>query len=85
MDQQNAPTDPPRRRIPRLPVFLSALAIGLGAFFTPGWIGVVLVGLLAAAVTVLLVVTWSQQPVAARALRLLVLGVLVVIAANKVL
>ncbi len=86
MDQRGEPTDKPGRRgVPHLAVFLGALVIGLAAFFTPGVIGAVLVGVLAAGVAVLLSLTWSRQTLVTRALRLLVLGVLVVIAASKVL
>ncbi|MGH3735892.1 MAG: hypothetical protein ACRDT6_09765 [Micromonosporaceae bacterium] len=73
------------RRLPPLGVFLGTLALGLAAFFTPGPIGAVLVGLLAAGLVALLAVTWQHDPPATRAIRLLVLGVLVVIAASKLL
>lgn len=71
------------QRLPRLGVFLGALAVSLGAFFAPGVIGAVLVGVLAAGVVVLLVVTWQRDTAATRGVRLLVLGVLVVIAVSK--
>ncbi|MGH3714650.1 MAG: DUF6703 family protein [Micromonosporaceae bacterium] len=72
-------------RLPRLGVFLGALAIGLAAFFAPGVLGAALVGVLAAALAVLLVATWDRTPPGPRLVRLLVLGVLIVIGVGKVL
>lgn len=70
-------------RLPRLAVFLGTLAIALGALFTPGWAGAVLVGLLAAGTAALTVHTWSQRTPPERALRLLVFAALVAISISK--
>lgn len=73
------------QRLPQLGVFLGALVISVAALFAPGVIGAVLVGLLAAGVALLLMATWQRDAPGARAMRLLVLGVLVVIAVGKLL
>lgn len=72
-------------RLPKAAVFLAVLALGLAAFFTPGVIGAVLVAALAALVAGRLALTWEQQPPPQRAAQILVLGVLVMIAASKVM
>ncbi|MGH3664008.1 MAG: DUF6703 family protein [Micromonosporaceae bacterium] len=71
-------------RLPRLVVFLVAFGLALAAFFTPGYIGAVLVGLLAAVVLGRLWLTWPLQTPPQRAVQLLTLGVLIVIAGSKV-
>ncbi len=70
-------------RLPRLAVFLGALAIALAAFFTPGLAGAVLVGLLAAGTAALTAQTWSHRTPIERGLRLLVFATLVAIGINK--
>ncbi len=70
-------------RLPRLAVFLGTLAIALAAFFTPGLVGAVLVGLLAAGTAALTAQTWSQRTPGERALRLLVFAVLVAVSISK--
>jgi multisubunit Na+/H+ antiporter MnhB subunit len=71
-------------RLPRLGVFLGTLALALAAFFTPGFAGAALVGLLAAGAAVLIAHTWNHRTPGGRALRLLVFAVLLLIAVSKV-
>lgn len=70
-------------RLPRLPVFLGTLAVALAAFFSPGIVGAVLVGLVAALTAALAVTTWSHRTPGERAMPLLVFAVLVAIAVSK--
>ncbi|MEV5768596.1 hypothetical protein AB0L34_29065 [Micromonospora sp. NPDC052213] len=66
-------------------VFLVTLVLALVAFFTPGVVGGLLTLLLAAAVAALLVTTWSVQTVPTRAIRLVVLTLLVTAGLAKLL
>lgn len=66
-------------------VFLGALVLVLVALFAPGIIGGGLLLVLALALGALLVTTWPVQPPATRALRLVVLTVLVTAALVKIL
>lgn len=70
-------------RLPLTGVFVGALAVGLVALLWPGPVGGVLVLVVAALVAVLLTATWTRHPPGARGLRLLVLGMLVVVALTK--
>lgn len=70
-------------RLPRPAVFLGVLALALVAFFTPGTPGGILTGVLAVAVAAFAVLTWEHRTTAERALPLLVVVVLTVIAAGK--
>ncbi|MFS8479750.1 MAG: DUF6703 family protein [Micromonosporaceae bacterium] len=70
-------------RLNRSAVFLVTLAVVLVALFAPDPIGGLLLLLLAAGLAAVALHTWPVQPPATRALRLLVLGLLVVIALTK--
>ena len=72
-------------RLPKVAVFLGMLALALAAFFTPGVIGAVLIGALAALVAGRLALTWELQAPPQRAAQILVLGVLVVVAGTKLM
>lgn len=66
-------------------VFLVTLVLVLVAFFAPGIIGGALLLALAAGLVALLVTTWPVQAPATRAIRLLVLMLLVTVALVKIL
>ncbi|MDM4720266.1 hypothetical protein QTQ03_12025 [Micromonospora sp. WMMA1363] len=66
-------------------VFLVTLVLVLVAFFTPGVVGGLLTLALASAVVALLVTTWAVQTPQTRAIRLLVLTLLVTVALVKLL
>lgn len=70
-------------RLPLTAVFLGALALGLTALLWPGPVGGVLVLVVAALVAAMLTATWPRHSLSARAQRLLILGVLIVIAVTK--
>lgn len=72
-------------RLPRLAVFLGALAVLLAALFLPGVAGAVLLLLIAAALVTLVTVTWSHRTPQFRALQVVVLALLVALAAYKLL
>ncbi|MGW4115781.1 DUF6703 family protein [Actinosynnema sp. NPDC004786] len=72
----------PLSRVPAPAAFLVVLALfGLGVWLG-GAVGALLLGVLAAGVAVLLATTWPLLTPSARVLRLLVLGVLVLIAVS---
>ncbi|MFE2755886.1 DUF6703 family protein [Actinosynnema sp. NPDC059335] len=72
----------PLSRVPAPAAFLVVLALfGLGVWLG-GAVGALLLGVLAAGVAVLLATTWPLLTPGARVLRLLVLGVLVLIAVS---
>ncbi|MGM1063846.1 hypothetical protein [Saccharothrix sp. Mg75] len=72
----------PLSRVPAPAVFLLVLAVfGLGVWLG-GVVGAALLGALALGVAALLAATWSTLPPAGRVLRVVVLGVLVLIAAS---
>lgn len=76
----------PLARLARLrgtPVFLATLAVVLLVLFAPDPIGGLLLLVLAAGLAAVLVRTWPVQPPTVRVLRLLILGLLVVIALTK--
>ncbi len=66
-------------------VFLVTLALALVAFFTPGVLGGLLTLLLAGAVAAVLMTTWRVQTPPTRAIRLLVLTLLVTAGLIKLL
>ncbi len=66
-------------------VFLVTLVLVLVAFFTPGVVGGLFTLLLAAAVAVLLVTTWTVQTPQTRIIRLLMLTLLVAAGLAKLL
>ncbi|BCJ60829.1 hypothetical protein [Micromonospora endophytica] len=66
-------------------VFLVTLALVLVAFFAPGPVGGLLMLLLAAGVAALLITTWRVQTPPTRAIRLLVLTMLVTVGLVKLL
>ncbi|PZF87086.1 hypothetical protein [Micromonospora deserti] len=66
-------------------VFLITLVLVLAAFFAPGVVGGLLMLLLAAGVATLLVATWSVQTPPTRAIRLVVLTLLVTAGLAKLL
>ncbi|GIJ21036.1 hypothetical protein [Micromonospora lutea] len=66
-------------------VFLVTLLLALVAFFAPGMIGGLLTLSLAGALTALLVTTWSVQTPQTRAIRLIVLTLLVTVGLVKLL
>lgn len=66
-------------------VFLVTLVLVLVAFFTPGVVGGLFTLLLAAAVTALLVTTWSVQTTPTRIIRLVALTLLVTAGLAKLL
>jgi hypothetical protein len=63
--------------------FLATAVLVFGALLAPGVLGGVLLLMLAAAAAVLLAGTWHRQPPAARAIRLAILGVLLVLAISR--
>lgn len=66
-------------------VFLVTLVLVLVAFFTPGVVGGLLTLLLAAALAALLFTTWPVQTPPTRAIRLLMLTLLVTVGLVKLL
>lgn len=75
-------------RFNRTGVFLGTLVLILAALFTPGWVGVGLLVLLAVGVVGLLVATWPAHTPANRARRVtmvvIILTIMVVAALHKV-
>lgn len=67
----------------RTGVFLGALGVILLALFAPGWIGAILIVVIIAALAVLMGRTWAVQPLATRAVRVIVLLVLAIFAGYK--
>ena len=65
--------------------FIAALAVFLGGLFLPGIVGSALLFVLALALTALTFTTWPVQSTALRAVRLILLGLLVVAAVAKAL
>jgi hypothetical protein len=72
------------RRLNPTTVFLIALVVALVAFLSPGAIGAILLLIIVAGLGWLLVRTWPVTPPSARALRLLVLLGLLLIAFLKI-
>lgn len=71
-------------RLNRTTVFLATVGVMLLAAFLPGWYGAVLIFAIVAALAGVLRTTWPVLTPQARALRLAVLALLVVIAFTKV-
>ncbi len=69
--------------LPTTGVFLGALVLGLLGVFAPGVIGALLLSAIAAGLAALLAAGWPAHPPAGRALRLLVIALLVLIAVDK--
>jgi hypothetical protein len=66
-------------------VFLATIALVLAALFVPGPVGGVLLLVLAGLATALLLGSWARLPATGRALRLFAVGLLVLIAATRLL
>jgi hypothetical protein len=66
-------------------VFLAALVLILVALFAPGPVGGVLLLVLAGALVALSVLTWPVQTTVNRAIRLVVVTLLVLLALNRLL
>lgn len=78
------PGSGPLARVPAPAVFLLVLALfGLGVWLQ-GAVGALLLGVLALGVATMLAVTWPLLTTSARVLRLVVLGLLVLIAVSVV-
>ena len=77
--------DGPLSRVPPAAVFLVVAAVFVVGVLVRGVPGAVLLGVLAAAVAVLLAVTWSALAPAQRFGRVLILGVLIAVAVSVVL
>lgn len=69
--------------LPRTGVFLFALAVVLVGLFAPGLVGAIVLLLIAAGMGAVLRVTWPRLLAARRAMQLLLIAVLVVIAVVK--
>jgi hypothetical protein len=72
-------------RLDRTTVFLVTLAVGTLGLFLPRWYGALLIYVVVAALAALLRLTWPLMPPPARALRLLVLATLAVVATLKII
>ena len=68
----------------RTGVFLGALVLALLAFFLPGWVGAILLFAIVAGLGWLLAQTWLVTPQQTRAMRVIVLLVLLVVAIYKI-
>jgi hypothetical protein len=64
-------------------LFLGAFVIVLVALFLPGWLGVLLLAAIVAALAVLAARTWSVTPTGTRTLRLVILAVFAVLTIVK--
>lgn len=71
--------------LPRTGVFLFALAVVLVGLFAPGLVGAIVLLLIAAGLVAVLRVTWPRLLAARRAMQLLLIAVLVVIAVVKLI
>jgi len=72
-------------RIPPSRAFLAALVVMLLGLFLPGIVGAAVLALLAAGLIALTVTTWPIQPAATRAVRIILLGVLVLLILGKII
>jgi hypothetical protein len=79
------PGEGPLARVPPVAVFLAVVVVFAAAVILGGVVGAVLLALLAVGVAGLLSATWPRLTPAARAVRVLVLVVLVAIAVGLVL
>ena len=83
-----APSDDLLHRLARVPparAFLATLVVMLLGLFLPGIIGAAVLALLAAALIGLSVTTWPVQPSRTRAVRLILVGVLVLLIISKIM
>jgi len=71
-------------RLNRTTVFLVTIGVLLLALFLPGWYGAVLIFAIVAVLGGVLRMTWPVQTPGTRAVRLVVLVLLVVIAVTKI-
>jgi hypothetical protein len=65
-------------------VFLASTVVVLAALFVPGPVGGVLLLLVAAVAATLLTATWHRLPLVGRAIRLVVLALLVIAALRRI-
>lgn len=79
------PGDGPLARVSPLLAFVAVAAVFVVGVLVKGAVGALLLGALAVGVAVLLAATWRVLAPAQRVLRVLVLGVLVVIAVSVLL
>jgi hypothetical protein len=77
--------DGPLSRVPPLAVFLMVAAVFVAGVLVRGVPGALLLGLLAAGIAVMLAATWNALAPGQRFGRLLVLGLLIIIAVSVVL
>ena len=77
--------DGPLSRVPPVAVFLVVAAVFVVGVLVRGVPGALMLGALAAGIAVLLAVTWSALAPAQRFGRLLILGVLIIIAVSALL
>jgi hypothetical protein len=77
--------DGPLSRVPPLAVFLVVAAVFVTGVLVRGVPGALLLGLLAAVIAVMLAATWGAIAPGQRAGRLLVLGLLIIVAVSVVL
>jgi hypothetical protein len=83
-----APSDDLLHRLSRVKpfrVFLATLVVMLLGLFLPGIVGAAVLCLLAAALITLTVTTWPVQPARTRAVRIILLGVLLLLVISKIL
>ena len=72
-------------RINPTATFLVALAVVLVGLFAPGAIGGIVLLAIAAFLIYLMTLTWSVQPLGKRAVRLVILGALILTALIKIM
>jgi hypothetical protein len=83
-----APSDDLLHRLARVPparAFLATLVVMLLGLFLPGIVGAAVLGVLAAALIWLTVTTWPVQPPRTRAVRVILLAVLVLLIISKIM
>jgi hypothetical protein len=83
-----APSDDLLHRLARVSparAFLATLVVMLLGLFLPGIVGAAVLALLAAGLIALTVTTWPVQPARTRAVRVILLGVLILLIVSKVL
>ena len=83
-----APSDDLLRRLVRInptQAFLATLVVMLVGLFLPGIVGAAVLGALGVALIGLTVITWSVQPARTRAVRFILLAVLILLILSKIL
>jgi hypothetical protein len=83
-----APSEDLLHRLSRVPparAFLATLVVMLLGLFLPGIVGAAVLALLAAAMIWLTVTTWPVQPGRTRAVRILLLAVLILLIGSKIM